>query len=260
MIRLSILKQFVVAAIFMTSVFACKTNNKSSLEFKLVTVADSSLNYSNDTTISNVISINYFEATAGDKNSIADSINKDFFEWLGAFFDNDGETLTKDNLKDVVASEIKKFIKEINEEDGYLFDCEACRHTELFVDAEPIYQNGKITSLVYSFYQYSGGAHGAHGITSFNYTKDGTLVTIENLSTNIDELTAIAEQVFINQNGEVKDYWFDDDKFYLPDVFFFTENSIVFYYGIYEIAAYAAGDIYIELNNEEVKHLIDYIN
>ncbi|MDR1551852.1 MAG: DUF3298 and DUF4163 domain-containing protein [Prevotellaceae bacterium] len=259
MTRLSILKQFVIAAIFITTVFACKTNKKSSLEFNLVTVADSSLNHSNDTTISSVISIRYFETANADKSSVADSINKDFFEWLSAFFDNDGETITKDNLEDVVASEIQKFIKEIRA-DSTLVDCESCKHAELFVDAEPIYQNDKIISLVYSFYHYSGGAHGAHGITSFNYTKDGTPVTVENLSTNIDELTAIAEQSFIKQNGDITDYWFDDDKFYLPSVFFFIENSIVFYYGIYEIAAYAAGDIYVELNNDEVKHLIDYLN
>ncbi|MDR2292775.1 MAG: DUF3298 and DUF4163 domain-containing protein [Prevotellaceae bacterium] len=254
------LKQFAVTMICITSVFACKTNKESNLEFTPITVADSIQNYSNDTAISNIISINYFDAKiTKNGDSVACNINNDFFAWLEPFFDNGGNQVTKDNLKDVVASEIKRFIKDINE-DKSLADCESCKHAELFIDTLPIYQNDKIVSLVYTFNQYSGGAHSTYGLTAFNYKKDGTPVTTENLSKNINELSEIAQKAFIQQNGELKDYWFDDNKFYLPEVFYFTEKSVIFYYSLYEIAAYSAGDIYIELNNDDVKHLIEYIN
>ncbi|MDR0754025.1 MAG: DUF3298 and DUF4163 domain-containing protein [Prevotellaceae bacterium] len=257
---MNILKQFAVTVICITFVFACKTNSKSNFEFMPVTVADSIQNYSNDTAISNIISIKYFDAKntkSGD--SVADNINNDFFAWLEPFFDNGGELLTKDNLKDAVASEIKRFIKDINEDES-LADCESCKHAELFIDTRPVYQNGKIISLVYSFNQYSGGAHGTYGLATFNYKKDGTPVTTENLSSDIDELTAVARQAFIRQNGELANFWFDNDEFYLSDVFYFTEKSVVFYYSLYEIAPYSAGDINVEINNDDVKHLIEYIN
>ncbi|MDR2126393.1 MAG: DUF3298 and DUF4163 domain-containing protein [Prevotellaceae bacterium] len=255
--KLNILKPFVVAAIIMTSVFACKTNN---VEFTTVSVADSSRNHSNDTAIYNFISIKYVDAKSTDsKSSIANNINKDFFAWLNGFFYNDTESLTKDNLKEAVASEIKKFIKDINE-DATLAGCQTCKNAELIVSVDSVYQNDKIVSVVYSFYQYSGGAHGNHGVIAFNYQKNGAPITAENLSTNIDELTAIAKQTFIEQNGELKNYWFDNENFHLPDVFYFTENATVFYYAPSEIAPYSDGDIYIEISNDKVKHLIDYIN
>jgi hypothetical protein len=259
--RMRKLWQPIVAAVIITSVFACKTDSKINIEFTPIAVADSSYNYSNDTTINNIITVNYLEAKyASEENSIANTINNDFFDWLKQFFDtNDDLIITKNNLKDVVASEIKTFVKDINE-NKLLADCESCRFAEFSV--KPFsYQNNSIVSLVYNFYQYSGGAHGNYGCTAFNYNKkNGTPVTIENLSTNIDELTAIAEKAFVEQNGELSDYWFEDNIFYLPDVFYFAENKIVFYYNIYEIASYSAGAILLELNNDDVKHIIDYLN
>ncbi|MDR1985037.1 MAG: DUF3298 and DUF4163 domain-containing protein [Prevotellaceae bacterium] len=255
------LTKIIITVIFITSVFACKKNNKANLEFTVVTVADSSRNYTNDTTISNFISISYFESKkTNSENFIADIINQDFFAWLGSFlFAEDSVTLTKNNLNDVIATDIKRFIKDTNEDES-IIDCETCKHIELSIDTFLLYQNSKIVSLAYSYYQYSGGAHGFYGQIAFNYDKkDGTPVTIDNLSTNIAELTAIAEQAFIKQNGELKDYWFEDDVFFLPDAFYFTEGKITFYYSIYEIASFAAGDITVELNNDDIKHIIDYI-
>lgn len=256
------LRQLIVAIVFVMSVFACKTNNRSNVEVTSITVADSSYNYTDDTTINNIVIINYLDAKcASGENSIAETVNQDFFIWLKQFFfvDNDDTDITKDNLKDVVASDIKAFIKDVNE-DKSLADCKPCRSAELSVSSS-LYQNSSIISAVYSYYQYSGGAHGGYGCTAFNYSKkDGTPITVENLSTNIDELTAIAEKAFVEQNGEITDYWFEDNKFYLPDVFYFTENKIEFYYNLYEIASYAAGAIVIELNNDDVKHLIDYLD
>jgi hypothetical protein len=258
--RKNVLLNTVFAAICMAFVFACKTDIKSNIEFTPLTVADSSHNYSNDTAINNIISIKYFEAKSEENgNSVANIINGDFFAWISPFFDIDSEQITKNNLKNVVASSIKTFIKDINE-DKLLVDCVSCKHAELLVEPRQAYQNDRIVSLVYSFSQYSGGAHGNYGIATFNYKKDGTPLTVENLSTNIDELAKIAEQAFIKQNGELAKFQFDGGKFYLPDVFYFTEKSVKFYYSLYEIAPYAAGDIYVELDNDEVKHLIDYIN
>jgi hypothetical protein len=255
-----VLLNAIFTVICMASVIACKTDKKINFEFIPVSVADSSYNYSNDTAINGMVSIKYFEAKSEENgNYVADKINNDFFAWLSPFFEIDSEQITKENMKDVVASSIKTFIKDVNENES-LADCAPCKHAELFVEPRQVYQNDRIVSLVYSFRQYSGGAHGNYGTATFNYKKDGTSVTLENLSTNIDELEEIAEQAFIKQNGELAKFQFDNNKFYLPNVFYFTEKSVVFYYCLYEIAPYSAGDIYVELDNDKVKHLIDYIN
>jgi hypothetical protein len=255
------LKLLIIAFVGLVFVFSCKDDSKANIEFGIITVADSTQNHTNDTTLSSIISISYFDVkNKNAENSVAANIKDDFFAWLNPFLLSDENiVVTEENLKDVIAMEILAFIKDINEDES-LKDCEACRHVELSIKANPAYQNKNVVSLVYTYYQYSGGAHGNYGTTAFNYKPNGTPVTLENLSSNIDELTAIAEQTFRKQNGELKEYWFDDEKFYLPDVFYFTENAIVFYYGLYEIAPYAAGDIFLELNNDDVKHLIDYIN
>ncbi|MDR0421143.1 MAG: DUF3298 and DUF4163 domain-containing protein [Prevotellaceae bacterium] len=254
--------QIVAATVLIMSAFACNTNkNKSSIEFIPVTVTDSSSNYSDDTTMFNIIQINYLEAKSNTDDSIANIINQDFFAYLQQFFfaENADMTMTKDNIQDIIASEIKTFIKDISEEES-LADCESCRIAELSIGSS-VYQTDKIISLVYRYYQYSGGAHGDSGCMAFNYNReDGAPITIDNLTADIDELTEIAEKAFVEQNGTLADYWFEDDRFYLPEVFYFEKNKIVFCYNIYEIAPYTAGSIILELNNDDVKHLIDYIN
>jgi hypothetical protein len=268
------LKQFVMVAICVTSAFACTTNKESILEFTRVTVADSSLHYSKDTTIDYHISISYFEATCANKKySIADIINKDFFAYLKYYFlawdylsmedlsyVND-VTITKDNLGDIIALMTKGFRDVITGNDWRPdFEPEYKSET-LIINSDSVYQSDKVISLVYSIYRYSmGTTHGHSALMPFNYNKDGMLLTLQNLSSNIDELTRIAEQAFIKQNGELGEYWFKDGIFYLPDLFYFTKNSIVFHYALYEIASYADGFIHIELNNDDVKHLIEYVN
>ncbi|MDR3227380.1 MAG: DUF3298 and DUF4163 domain-containing protein [Prevotellaceae bacterium] len=253
------LKQIIIAAIFITAVFACKKSDKTNVEFTFITVADSTGNYTDDTTINCFISISYYDAKCnGNKTFLADSINKDFFAWLSISEDSE-IVVTRDNLKECVAAEINRFIKEINEDES-LADCESCRYSEHIVEPQLQYQNSKIVSLVYSYYQYSGGAHGMYGITTFNYDKkDGTVVNIDNLSSNIDSLTVIAQKAFVEQNGSLDDFWFDDDGFYLPNTFYFDTDYIIFYYHLYDIAPYAAGDFKVMLSNDEVKHLVKYI-
>jgi hypothetical protein len=264
---MKILKHTVITVIAILFAVACKKNenNKNAstnIEFNVVTVADSTENYVSDSTISNVIKINYYEAKSNNtQDSVADNINNDFYTWISSFlFVEENYAVTKDNINDATASEIKRFLKDIYEDES-LADCETCRQAEFSIDTCGLYQTDKIISIVYSHYSYSGGAHGYYGITTFNYNRQtAEAITIDNLSTDIDELTAIAEKIFIQQNGDVKNFMFEDDKFYLPNIFYFTEKGIVFYYSIYEIASYAEGDITIELDYNQIKNLIEYVN
>lgn len=263
---MKLLKHIVIAAFAMLFVIACKKsedkkNANADIEFNVISVTDGAANYTDDTTIYNAIKINYIEAINNNQqDAVVDNINKDFFTWLSSFlFSEEGYAVTKNNIKDAIASEIKRFIKDINEDESFT-DCETCRQAEFSIDTCGLYQTDKIISISYYYYTYSGGAHGLYGITTFNYNKQTTQpITIDNLSTNISELTAIAEKAFIKQNGDIKKFWFEHEKFYLPNIFYFTEKGIVFYYSIYEIASYAEGAITFELDYNQVKNLTEYV-
>ena len=256
------IKLLVVAIIFVSAVFACKKKeSKTQLEFTIVSVSDSTQNYVDDTTLNNVIKISYIKASdKGVATSLADSINKDFFAWLSVYlYTDNNQIITKENLKDVVSAEIERFITEIKEDESVI-DYEPYRYAELSIEPKEPFQNDKIISIIYNAYQYSGGAHETWGLTAFNYNKkDGSVIDIYNLSTNIDELTTIAEKAFIEQNGSLEEFWFEDDRFTLPNTFYFEDGKIIFYYHLYEISSYAAGDFTIELKNDDVKHIINYI-
>ena len=264
---MKIFKHIAVTVVVLLFAAACKKsenkkNDNANIEFSVVTVVDEAENYTSDTTIYNVITINYVEAKSNNPQdtAVVSNINKDFFAWLSPFFlTNEKYMLTEDNIKDAIANEIKAFIEDINT-DETLADCETCRYAEFSVDTCKLYQTDKIVSIAYNYYQYSGGAHGYSGFATFNYDRQtAKSITIDNLSTNIAELTTIAEKVFVQKNGDIKDFWFENEKFYLPNIFYFTETQIVFYYSIYEIAPYAAGSVTVEIDYNQVKNLVEYI-
>lgn len=110
-------------------------------------------------------------------------------------------------------------------------------------------------------YLYSGGAHG-YGSTSFlNINpKTGEELPRKKLFKNKRELTDFAEQKFREQQKITKDesinatgYWFDDEKFYLPESAGFTQDSLIFIYNQYDIASYADGPIELKIAMKEVE-------
>lgn len=109
-------------------------------------------------------------------------------------------------------------------------------------------------------YMYTGGAHG-YGTTSFlNINpKTGDVLSRKELFIDKKELTDFAEQKFREQQKIGRDesintmgYWFEDDKFYLPESAGFTQDSLIFIYNQYDIASYADGPIELKIAMKEV--------
>jgi hypothetical protein len=245
-----------VALALITTVFACQNNKNTQFVFTTISVADSIQNYTDDTTLSYVIAINFAEASVpqSGSTSLAGRINNDFFEWLGMPFD--AAQTAENAIKSYVALEFERFGLDVADSPA---DCAACRSAEFTVTPKNQYQNSKVVSLVYEWWQYSGGAHGMYGINAFNYDKNKeTTIDIGNLSTDADAFTAIAENKFVEQNGSLDKFMFNDG-FYLPDTFYFTTDAIIFYYHPYEIASYADGAITLTLKNSDISHLVSYI-
>lgn len=110
-------------------------------------------------------------------------------------------------------------------------------------------------------YLFTGGAHG-YGATSFLNIdpKTGEELTSEELFKNKKEFTAFAEEKFriqqeialeqsINETG----FWFENEKFNLPESFGFIQDSVIFVYNQYEIASYADGPIELKIAMKEAK-------
>ncbi|MDC8000925.1 DUF4163 domain-containing protein [Aequorivita todarodis] len=110
-------------------------------------------------------------------------------------------------------------------------------------------------------YLFTGGAHG-YGTTSFLNIdpKTGEELTSKELFKNSTEFTAFAEKKFRAQQKIAKDqsindngFWFENDRFYLPESVGFTQDSLIFVYNQYDIASYADGPIELKIAMKEAE-------
>lgn len=113
-------------------------------------------------------------------------------------------------------------------------------------------------------YLFTGGAHG-YGTTSFlNINpKTGEELTAEDLFKNRSEFTNFAEQKFRSQQQIAHEesinatgFWFEEEKFNLPESFGFIEDSLIFVYNQYEIASYADGPIELKIALKEAEQFL----
>lgn len=104
----------------------------------------------------------------------------------------------------------------------------------------------KLLSLTIDMYQFTGGAHGLTVRKAYNYNLEtGKQLGYQDLFEDCDYKSIIIARVSeeIQRNPEI---YFDDaletvKKFTDDQPFYITKKGIVVYYGLYEIAPYAAG-------------------
>ena len=126
------------------------------------------------------------------------------------------------------------------------------------------YNSKHVLSLQCNNYLYTGGAHGNGATTYLNFDpKTGDLLTYEDIFSNVAVLDAKAETLFrkehaieANESINATGFWFENDTFYLPETIGISKEFITLQYDTYEIAAYAAGPIEIEIPISEVKSLL----
>ncbi len=131
---------------------------------------------------------------------------------------------------------------------------------EANIDCELGFQCESLISVVMDSYIFTGGAHGYGSISYININpKTGKRIPNKELFKNYTEFEAYAERVFrstyeilesesINSTG----FFFEDEKFALPENIGLTDNEVILYYNPYEISAYAQGPVELKLNKEEV--------
>ena len=130
---------------------------------------------------------------------------------------------------------------------------EAYVNESIYLRAESVVSIGITTEI------FSGGAHGYKTLTFLNLNPEtGEVYSPEDLF--IPEFKAFVEEEFRRQqeipaeeNINSTGFWFRNDNFQLPENIGFSEDKVILIYNSYEIAPYAAGDIYLEIPMEEVR-------
>lgn len=69
----------------------------------------------------------------------------------------------------------------------------------------------------------------------------------------IEDIFRKEQNIPAEENINSTGFWFENDTFHLPENIGFEEEKVILIYNSYEIAPYAAGDIYMEIPIEEVR-------
>ncbi|HSN53648.1 MAG TPA: RsiV family protein [Candidatus Sulfomarinibacteraceae bacterium] len=117
------------------------------------------------------------------------------------------------------------------------------------VEAEPLFSSAEVATLDLSIAAYTGGAHpnAQRQLVSFA-VPSGQLLGADDLTTDVEALTAAVERRFREQRGlghdddfEAAGFWLSDGRFTLPDNLGLTADGLLVHWNAYEIAPYAMG-------------------
>lgn len=168
------------------------------------------------------------------------------------------------NIPKIIGLKNKKFESEINntllqqgldfqkqvEKEGEENATEAKKagqNIEAFIGKEDfkVQYNGKeLLSVPINFYYFSGGAHGIAKITTINIDKEkGKVIGLKDLfKEEYDYKASINKKIQEEINKNSDEYFPDAFKGINENSeFFLTEDGIVIYYQLYELAPYAEG-------------------
>lgn len=205
------------------------------------------------------ITINYIEAQ-GDK-TISERINSEINKFISAALNIGEDTIPKAKT---IAEAASDFIKVARLHAADFPDMSAEYFAEINVSES--LNTTEIVSVEMQHYLYTGGAHGS-GYTFFLNVdpRTGFEIPSEALFKNNTEFVKFAEEKFrevnnipANENINATGFWFDDNRFYIPDTVGFTDTSLILIFNQYEIASYAEGPIELEIGLEEVKDYLSF--
>lgn len=127
-----------------------------------------------------------------------------------------------------------------------------------------LFQKAGMMGLVYSNYEYTGGAHGSYGAMYYVYDFTlGRMLTLEDLfSVNYEMVLEAAIDKKIRSDFEIgADASLMENGFFVEVVpvvqnFTLSETEITFQYNIYEIAPYSAGSISVSVPYSDIRDII----
>ena len=192
---------------------------------------------------------------AKNKSEAADSINQNIFNCVQKIVYNQDAPKAFKDYSELLLDFVTRYDKILAENPGEPFGWT----TE--IKGKIKHQSEKLINFEIAFYSFTGGAHGYGGLQSI-FVDAVTGKKIENKNLFKDETTfkTFAEKIFrikykIPEGKSLNDnmFMFKDDKFQLPENYFFTDGGLLLYYNQYEIASYAQGPQQLLLTYKEVE-------
>lgn len=137
---------------------------------------------------------------------------------------------------------------------------------EAKVEQEIKSRNDKTIVFETSYYLFTGGAHGYGGMRFLNYdAHTGKLLTHSDLISDIPAFTDFVEQKFRTEyqipegeNINSTRFFFDDDKFVLPENIAVTDQQVILVYNPYEVSSYADGQLRFVFPKKTVEKWFKY--
>lgn len=118
--------------------------------------------------------------------------------------------------------------------------------------------NSKIISFYIDYYQYTGGAHGITTRKAYNIdVKTGKQLMLKDLFKKDYDYKKVIDKEIRSIISSNKEIYFDEGNIFKgikdDEKFFINDDSIVVYYGLYEIAPYVTGIPTFEINRNIFK-------
>ena len=105
-----------------------------------------------------------------------------------------------------------------------------------------IFRTDNFISILITYYQYTGGAHGLYWYKSYiiNHLQE-ELVELDDILTKENSKEIILKEINKQIKANTDDYFVESVDYFNEENFYLTEKGIVFYYTLYELGPYVMG-------------------
>jgi len=217
-----------------------------------------------------VLSKNIFEKDI-EKNYVITE-NYPQFRGIG---ESEAEKLLNDNLFEIVDKEVQAFKKDVGSMDTMATTSEEAELfnyvNELQTDFSIPLLSSKYISILFSYYYYTGGAHGNTTTSSYNYDfENKKKIELEDLfAENFDYLKFISDYCVEDIRKQNEDQGYTPDMNWIsggasPDQanfksFVITENSLIILFDPYQVAPYVWGIVEVNIPFSKFKEKMSSI-
>lgn len=205
-----------------------------------------------------VLSKNISEKDTGKNYLITENYPQ--FRGIG---DGKDEKLLNGNLFEIVDKEVQAFKKDVGTMDTMATTSEEAELlnyvNELQTDFSIPLLSSKYASILFSYYYYTGGAHGNTTTSSYNYDfENKKKIELEDLfAENFDYLKFISDYCIEDIRKQNEDQGYTPDMDWIsggasPDqanfkTFLITENSLIILFDPYQVAPYVWGIVAVNI-------------
>ncbi len=126
------------------------------------------------------------------------------------------------------------------------------------VDFKVKKNSDNMLSILVSYYQYSGGAHGFYENESYNiFMENGKNLKLKDLFKENIDYKKVINDIILKQIKENKEDMYSFKEISDNQKFFIEDNKLVIYYDLYEIAPFVAGIPEFKIDINEISHIVN---